>query len=56
LSELALYDGTRCLGQILGRKEDGFTARSPNGKKLGSFPSIRAAADRLSTLAAAGGR
>lgn len=55
-SDLALYDGIRYIGRIVGRKADGFAARTPGGKCLGSFASIREAAAGLSAYAAVGGR
>jgi hypothetical protein len=49
MRELSLYDGQECLG-IIKVAEDG-TARAfdPRGKRLGSFPSLKAASAALAT-------
>lgn len=54
--DLSTYDGTRYLGRVVGRKGEGFGARSPSGRRLGDFATVRAAADALSAHAAGGGR
>jgi hypothetical protein len=52
-SLVSVYDGTACLGHVLGRGKAGFEAFDPNDKSLGVFPTQRQAANAL--LIEAGG-
>jgi hypothetical protein len=41
---VAVYDGQRCLGHVLGRGKGGFEAFDVDNRSLGIFPSQREAA------------
>jgi hypothetical protein len=48
---VSVYDGTTCLGCILGRGPDGFEAFDAVERSLGIFPTMKAAADAISAEA-----
>jgi hypothetical protein len=41
---VAVYDGQRCLGHVLGRGKAGFEAFDADSQSLGTYPSQREAA------------
>jgi len=49
---LAVYSGQNCLGSVE-QRGDTFTAKTVNGRKLGSFASLKSAADAVSATAEA---
>jgi hypothetical protein len=54
--ELAVYDGTDLVGTIKIASDGKSTAHNAHGKRLGIFPSQRAASAALNKLAAGGRR
>lgn len=50
--ELAVYDGQRRVGTII-KRGDRFAAKDINGRRLGTFDSLKAAADAISRKDAA---
>jgi hypothetical protein len=48
---LAVYDGQTCVGHILARGKAGHEATDPDDQSLGTFATVKAAADAI--LAAA---
>lgn len=49
--DYAVYDGQRRLGSVKGLKAGGYAARGPTGARLGQFDSVKAAANRLASVA-----
>ena len=47
----AVYDGQRRLGSVQGSKVEGFAAHSLSGALVARFDSVKAAADRLTSVA-----
>jgi hypothetical protein len=47
MRELSLYDGQECLGTIKVAEDGKARAFDAHGKRLGSFPSLKAASDAL---------
>ena len=45
--ELAVYDGQECIGAIKVAEDGNHVAFDPSGKRLGSFPSLKAASAAL---------
>jgi hypothetical protein len=43
MRELAVYDGQECIGKIKVAEDGKAVAFDPNGKRLGSFLSVKAA-------------
>jgi hypothetical protein len=41
--DLSVYDGQECIGRIKVTDDGKAVAYDPNGKRLGSFPSLKAA-------------
>jgi hypothetical protein len=49
---LSVYDGTRCIGHLMLRGQQGVEAFDSDDRSIGLFPDVRAAADAVSARAA----
>ena len=46
--QIAVYDGQRMIGTLIEHADRTCVAKDAAGKKLGTFPTIKGAADRIS--------